>query len=190
MVATMIRGIHQRSHNWGMRTAKVLVLITLIMSSTLDAKVTRKDRRKMSPALAGIHQILTKLRQQGSFTQARVNELLKTKLVEKDRNDYFAFLENGEIQVEGGMILEKVDLRLRIDGEPHSGFLALSVAKPCISRDEIFAKYGKLNLTSAPTGRSLDEQHAYSLEDSWGKMSFGFAERKPDCLSSIVLEPK
>ncbi len=144
----------------------------------------------MTPPLAAVHQLLTKLRKEKPFTRERVGELLKTKLIETSRNDYFAFLEGKPVDLDGGLSLAKIDLRLRVDGKPSSGFLVLDIDKPCVGRKEIFSKYGDIKLESAPTGRSPDEKHSYLLEDDWGKMSFGFAEKNPDCLATIVLDPK
>lgn len=144
----------------------------------------------MTPALTSVHQLLTKLRHEKPFTRERVGDILKTKLVETSRNDYFAFLEGKSADIDGGLSLVKIDLRVPVDGRESSGFLVLDLAGSCISPQEIFAKYGEMKLESAPTGRSLDEKHSYFLEDGWGRMSFGFAARNPSCLSTLVLEPK
>jgi hypothetical protein len=186
----MTHGIRPRSPDKNLWFLAGLAVISVVLAVPLEARQARKDHRKMATPLAALHPLLAKLRQQKPFTQARVQELFKAKLVEKDRNAYFAFLESANVSVDGGVQLDKIDLRLRIDGEPHPGFLVLTVAKPCISLAELTTQYGALKLTQIPTGRSPEEQHSYSLEDNWGKMSFGFAEKAPGCVASIALEPK
>ena len=49
----------------------------------------------------------------------------------------------------------------------------------------IATKYGNLTLTEAPRGRSPDEETKYEAKTGWGRLVFGFAERNPDCLSSV-----
>jgi hypothetical protein len=44
-------------------------------------------------------------------------------------------------------------------------------------------------MTQSPRGRSWDEETSYSVFMPWGKLSFGFMESNPNCLSSIVINP-
>ena len=60
----------------------------------------------------------------------------------------------------------------------------------CISRDMVFDHYTNLRLFDAPHGHSLDEETSYSRVESWGQLRFGFAERSPDCLSSVVFDAR
>gem|GEM_PF-4848964 len=38
-----------------------------------------------------------------------------------------------------------------------------------------------------PRGASLNEETHWSRPTPWGKLGFGFAERREDCLSSILI---
>jgi hypothetical protein len=60
----------------------------------------------------------------------------------------------------------------------------------CISLDTVRSRYGNLKITDFPRGRSLDEATSYSTFPAWGKLSFGFTERNPDCLAYVVINPK
>jgi hypothetical protein len=149
----------------------------------------RKEGRKMDSGISSLNNVIGKLQAQGRFTSARVAELFNTKLVETSHNEYFAFLEGTNARFDV-LQIDKVDLRLRLDGEPHAGFLVLRIANPCIKKGDIMSQYTKLTLSSAPRGRSDDEETSYVRDDAWGRISFGFAENNPECLASVALDPK
>ena len=56
------------------------------------------------------------------------------------------------------------------------------------SRDVILSRFPMLKTTSWPTGRSENEETAYSQEESWGRLSFGFPEHSPTKLRTIVFD--
>jgi hypothetical protein len=165
------------------------MLITIVPSS-LGAQNTARSHKKMTNSANAIQDIVVKLQKIKPFTKERVGKVLNAKLIEKNRNEFFSFFEADGAVSANGLNLSKIDLRLRIDGKPHPGFLVFDISDPCVTFDEISKQFAGMKLTGAPTGRSLDEQRSYSIQDDWGKLSFGFAERKPDCLASVVLDPK
>lgn len=124
------------------------------------------------------------------FAKESVEKSLNVVLIAKATgNDVFTFFEGGPVPLADSRRLEKIDLRIRRE-QPHPGFLMLSVAGSCIPREEVLDRYKGLSITSVPRGRSPDEQTYWSREDAWGWIRFGFAERNPDCLSSVVFDPK
>ena len=87
------------------------------------------------------------------------------------------------------MIVEKIDLR-RGQEEDDPGFLALIVGGTCIGLDAVRARYGALTVTDRPRGRSWNEVTSYTTIQPWGELSFSFAQRNPDYLSSVAFAPK
>ncbi len=124
------------------------------------------------------------------FTKESIANALNVVLIEKaDSNDYVIFFEGGPIPLAGDRQLEEIDLRIRRE-QPHPGFLTLSVSGKCIPRKEVLDRYKGLTITSHPRGGSWDEKTYWSKEEAWGRISFGFTERNPDCLRSVVFDPK
>jgi hypothetical protein len=148
-----------------------------------------KDQ-KMSQELKSVQNLLGQIRPAAPFTLSSIADIFNTRLSEKNRNQYFAFFEADNSVSDGGLKIEKVDFRVRIDGDPHPGFLVVRIGDACVKKSDVLNFYDKLTISEIPRGRSLNEETHYSLNDEWGKVSFGFAEKNPDCLSSIVFDPK
>ena len=125
------------------------------------------------------------------FSKQKVETLLKTSLNETDNtgNDVFQFYESPPVTLKDGVVIRNVDLRIKRTG-PHPGFMVMEIEGLCITLDQIRRRYGPLEITETPHGHSLDDETSHSVMQPWGKLSFGFAERNPDCLASIVFDPK
>ena len=97
-------------------------------------------------------------------------------------------IELGEVQI------ENVDYRRP---NPEQGatsgallILDVDVEAHCIGRTKILETLPDIVLTDIPRGRSLDEEAYWTRETDEFKLSFGFAERNPDCLKSIIYNVK
>jgi hypothetical protein len=100
----------------------------------------------------------------------------------------FAVFEAGPVRL-NGIRLTGLELRSPLPGEEVTAgpLLILKVSsKNCVDRDQTLEAFGPLQLSGTPRGNSLDEETSYARIESWGTLSFGFAERSPDCLSSVV----
>lgn len=72
-----------------------------------------------------------------------------------------------------------------------SGSLFVSiVAQGCPRKSDVEARYSPWKRTDVPRGEALDEQAYWTRHEAWGELSFGFAERAPGCLKSIVFTAK
>jgi hypothetical protein len=141
----------------------------------------------MVHARSSIPAVVEAVRASPKLSKASVEQLLGVKLVTLPGNDAFNLYKGGAGKLDG-MAVTAVDFR-----EPKAGggatagpLLNLKVAGKCLKRADLEAKYGKMKLTGSPRGRSLDEESSWSLIEPWGRLSFGFAERNPDCLSSVT----
>ncbi len=65
-----------------------------------------------------------------------------------------------------------------------SGF-NMELAGTCILRDEVSRRYGDMELTQHPRGRSLEETAVWSVHRPWGVLSFAFKQDRPDCLFRV-----
>ncbi|QDQ84733.1 hypothetical protein [Paraburkholderia megapolitana] len=123
------------------------------------------------------------------FSKAKVETALGTPLREVDRNTYTVFLESADaVQLADNERIAKIDLRLGSE-QAHPGLLSLDLEGGCINLDAVRAHYSNLKITDIPRGRSLDEATTHSAALPWGKLSFGFKERAPNCLAYVVLAP-
>ena len=124
------------------------------------------------------------------FTKDKVETMLAVRLMETDYtgNDVFHFYRSDPIRLSDGVTVSNIDLRIRRKGG-HPGFMVLSIDKACVTLDKVRGNYADLQITETPRG-SPDDETSYSTMLPWGKLSFGFAERNPNCLVSIVFNPQ
>lgn len=122
------------------------------------------------------------------FSTDKIESALNVVLAKDSENEYFSFYKAQDLALSNGVVIEAIDLRIRKE-QPHPGFLVIRLAGACVPRAEVLRRYEGLDITDHPRGRSLDEQTSYSRREVWGKLSFGFAERSPDCLRSVVFNP-
>ncbi len=144
----------------------------------------------MTQSKMTLWQAIDALVNQIPFSKPKVESTLGAQLSEVRRNPYTVFLQNERtVVLAGGERINKIDLRLGTEeGDP--GFLALDIDGDCIGIEAVRSHYGEVKITDVPRGRSLDEATTHSTVLPWGKLSFGFKERNPDCLAYVVLNPK
>jgi len=143
----------------------------------------------MNQADMGLWRVVDALARQIPFSKQKVETLLSTQLKEKSRNDYTIFLEGVGGEPDKGVIISNIDLRLKVTGED-PGFLVLSIGGACVTVEQIRARYGDLEITEMPRSGLPNEQTHYSKFLPWGRVSFGFKVKNPDCLASISFHPK
>ncbi len=120
---------------------------------------------------------------------AVVESTLRTSLSDSGRNDSAVFLgSDGPVQLAGDTRITEIDLRFSVRRR-FPGFLVLSLDGDCIGIDALRAHYGEVPITDSPHGHSLEEETVHSSRQPWGTLSFGFKERNPACLATIVLAP-
>ncbi|NHZ83220.1 hypothetical protein F2P44_28685 [Massilia sp. CCM 8695] len=124
------------------------------------------------------------------FARAHVERVLGATLRATGRggNELFYLYESTPVPLAGGVVIANVDLRIAREGS-HPGFMVLDIGGSCVSLADVRRQYGTLRLTGYPRGRSFHETTSHTSQRSWGTLSFGFAERNPDCLSSIAFDP-
>lgn len=131
--------------------------------------------------------LLDALGEQPSLAPDKVRLTLPVDFVEKKRNPHFAFYDGGHLGLADQVEIDKVELRTNLSDEAR-GLLVLDLAGTCLSIEQLRARYPGLAITDHPRGRSLDEETTYSVQQPWGQLSFGFKERKPECLATVVLD--
>jgi hypothetical protein len=124
------------------------------------------------------------------LTKEGIEKLMNVSLRLAQENDYVKFYEGGPVSLAGGLQADNIDLRLHKSRPADKGFLVLNLSGACLTLDAIKARYHDLEITGIPRGGSVNETTSYSTLQPWGKLSFGFAEARPDCLATVVMDPQ
>ncbi|PCE34064.1 hypothetical protein [Burkholderia ubonensis] len=145
----------------------------------------------MTQPKATLWQAIDALAQQVPFSKTKIEQTLSTRLTETDEegNDVFQFFKSTPVTLSDGVVIKSVDLRIKRQGE-HPGFMVLELGGPCVGLDAVRGRYGHLEITDVPRGRSLDEATTHSAQLPWGQLSFSFEERNPACVASVSFKPK
>lgn len=127
---------------------------------------------------------------QAPFRPAQVQAVLGTTLstATSGVNEYFDLYRSTPVALADGVIIANVDLRIARQGS-HPGFMVLELGGACVTLAQVREHYGELRITGFPRGRSINETTSHTSVRAWGALSFSFAERQRECLSSIAFDP-
>ncbi|CCH00888.1 hypothetical protein FAES_2879 [Fibrella aestuarina BUZ 2] len=134
-------------------------------------------------------QVVRQLGNQAPFTKEKLEAQLGVPLARKSQNDFFTFFEGGPVKLANGVVIGKIDLRLRHDGQAHPGFLVLTLAGQCVTVPELRQHYNHLSLLDVPRGRSVNEVTSAEATEPWGTISFALPVTNPTCISTIAFKP-
>lgn len=180
----IFRQKNRKLYQW-MKAGTVICLVLFGASGELIAK----GREKMRAVDITLWQAVDRLVERMPLSKERVEALFNTTLREKRRTANTLHLEGQDIELAQGSWISKIDLRLGFDyGDP--GFAVLNIGGGCVTLDHVRERYADLKITGIPRGDSQDEETVHSTTTPWGVLSFGFSERDPNCLSSVILDPK
>lgn len=167
-----------------------LLLVPLLLASLLTGApaASRTPQGTSRMKTLDLWTVIDYLPTRLPFSTDKIESALNVVLAKDSENEYFSFYKAQDLALSNGVVIESIDLRIKKE-QPHPGFLVIQLAGACVPRAEVLRRYEGLDITDHPRGRSLDEQTSYSRREVWGKLSFGFAERSPDCLRSVVFSP-
>ena len=135
-------------------------------------------------------QAMDALLQKIPLSKQGVETTLSTQLFEvaDDGNGILHLFKSPPVALAEGVVISDLDLRLKRQGGG-TGFLVLHIGGDCVTLDQIRSHYEPLKLTNLPSSLSPDDGTVYSHPRPWGELSFGFAQRNPKCLASIIFSP-
>ena len=165
-----------------------LLGLAIGLTGCVSAIESKEKAHKMTTRQMTLWQLIDALAQQVPFSKIKVETVLATDLHEIRRTNHTAFFQGGGVELAQACKVARIDLRLGTEPKD-PGFLVLDIEGVCIRIEDLRERYNTLDLTETPRGRSLDESTTYSVVKPWGKLSFGFKERKPDCLAQVALDP-
>lgn len=122
------------------------------------------------------------------FDKEKIEQALRIALTQDEQitNEYFSALKGGPVSLAREVEIEALSFRVSVKESTEKWLLNLTVAGQCVARSDVLARYPRLEVRNSPRGGSPNEETSYSRKEVWGKVSFGFAERNPDCLSSVL----
>lgn len=120
----------------------------------------------------------------------RVEAVLPGRLSKDEQrsNDAFQFYTGNFIQLDSGVVIRTVDLRVR-RSPPHPAFLLLNLQGSCITLEVLRSHYPSVHITEVPRGHSDEESTTHSFEAPWGRLSFGFKVSNPKCVDFVAFDP-
>ena len=140
-----------------------------------------------------LEELLQRLEQERPWTPTKIEAVLGAKPVrDNTSNEYWTFYSIGPVDLEEGLIIERLHFGLKGAAQTIAGFTVyFSDRSSCITRHRIIESYPDIqkDFQNMPRGHSLDEKVYYYTKRTWGTLAFGFKERRPECLASVVFRP-
>lgn len=161
-------------------------IVGIPMLFALNAQAASPATPGPNAPMKSFWQLLEEISRQIPWTVENVQGVLGTSLDKfKAGNPIMSFYRSPDFQLSDGLMVHAV-LGLHPD-RPRQGHLTLTLDGACLTLAEVRSRYQALQLTDAPRGRSPDESTTYSEAQPWGRLSFGFPVKNPDCLGFVVL---
>lgn len=134
--------------------------------------------------------IMATLRSESAMTRESIERDFATELTLKNQNQYTLFYASAGPQLNDNLRIANIDFRVPTPGaSPRGSFLVLTLeGKGCISLDDVKQHYAGLTLSQMPHGHSLEEETGYRTTYNHWKLAFGFKEKRPQCLASVVFD--
>ncbi len=135
-------------------------------------------------------EIMTLLRSESAMTRESIARDLSAELTLKNQNQYTLFYAGAGPQLNDNLRIANIDFRVPAPvASPRGSFLVLSLeGKGCITLDDVKQHYAGLTLSQVPHGHSLEEETGYRTTFNHWKLAFGFKEKRPACLASVVFD--
>ncbi len=135
-------------------------------------------------------EIMTLLRSESAMTRESIERDFAIQLTLKNQNQYTLFYASAGPQLNDNLRIANIDFRVPApDASPRGSFLVLTLdGIGCITLDDVKQHYDGLTLSQVPHGHSLEEETGYRTTFNYWRLAFGFKEKRPECLASVVFD--
>jgi len=158
-----------------------LVLFIFFSSCTLESQ----KRSSMNLNNTTLWYLIGALSDEHDFTLEIIEKLFQNNFVVRHHATSFATYEGGPVRLSDQIKLEKIELRVgHADGI--GKLMTLDISGACITFKDVYMHYPNIVLSEIPRGNSFNEATFYSFQQPHEKLSFGFKENNPECLSMVV----
>jgi hypothetical protein len=136
-----------------------------------------------------LEELVQNLSEAHPWTLEGVSGVLGQQFVEVSHTSATTSYEASLFSYEEGLLIESVELRQKTKtADTVRLILELGDESACFTLDRIKKTYPKLVITGTPNGAPGSKTH-FSAETSWGRVSFGFREKRRECLASVTFIP-
>lgn len=172
---------------------KLIALLMAVATTACQPTAHASKENTMIQLNLSVWQLIEDI-QTTAFTLPNVEKLLGQSLVEQTQqsNVSFQFFAGRQLALAGNVNIVDIDLRLprKTTGNPaNPGMLALHLGGECITLKQVNQQFSDLAITDIPRGESPEEATTFTANTAWGGVSFGFQEKKPDCVGYLVFNP-
>lgn len=201
----MIKTILRRNKQHSIITISILLSLLgcVYIDKPLNAKTV--ESRKMNALQKTIWEIIDSAPKLYPFSKVKIEQLLSTKLIEKDSSENYSFLESKSnifLLKDNNTIIEITEIDFRVNKtKPENSIFILNfnTSTNCVNFAEVQSKYKNLIPEPPPSPPPLDPSrpndiihkwHApYTSIQPWGKLRFSFetigASFEPQCLEYV-----
>ena len=171
----------------GMTSATLLKInmMILLILIVFPCHAMRDKKMSVISLMSFVQEIKTKLPEGISF----LTPPFHSSFIKVGGNKSFSIYKSEDFKLGNEMGIERVEARVFKKNDLGVPFLlTFKISGECIKLNELKLHYPELTATNIPRGDSLDEETSYSTSKSEShlKLVFGFSERNPNCLRSIV----
>jgi hypothetical protein len=172
-----------------MRKIKGLLWLPLFVVGFAAFVAIAQSPEVISEKNMNLEELVQKLSDAYPWTLDNVSGVLGQQFVEGSHTSsstrYFAT----SLSYEEGLLIGSVELRRKIKtADAVRLILNLSDDAACFTLNRIKKTYPQLVITGMPNGAPGSETN-FSAETSWGRVSFGFKEKRRECLASVTFIP-
>jgi hypothetical protein len=146
-----------------------------------------QGRPTTTPLPAAIDRLIATVRVEGRLDHAIVARTLGLRLRPVSETSAFRTFVAVAAGMDGLAIVTEWREPIPGRGATAGPLLSLSITGECRDLPALARHYGPLTVTDTPHHGLPGEQTYWSRTERWGRLSFGFAERARNCLSTIVL---
>lgn len=144
----------------------------------------------MTDKYAALLQIIYDIEYSVPIKKDKIESIFDGKMIlQSSGNKYYTFWSMRPERAVKGITFEEISISVKNHDDFDPGAITLKILKPCFSLPELKTYFKNLQWVGTPRGHSLDEEVTFTQELQWAQMVIGFAERNPDCLSSIGFAP-
>lgn len=170
------------------RSACILTLATLMLVACVHSSIDEQEGISMATKET-LWQMIEAIERNMPLTKEGAEQALGTSFQLAQQDQYSVHWISEEVLLDNGARISNASLVLGAKGPVASQGITLNLTGECITRNEVKARYGEMEIVGHPRGHSLQEATSFGAAQLWGELIFAFREIDPDCLAYVTFRP-